>query len=250
MTPPQSRPIIGIVISPPEDGSPMCNLNPEYPAAVWRAGAVPLAIPLLPHEEFGDHLLPMIDGLLLTGSAYDLDPARYGEEEKFENRGINSERDETDAMLLSRALGARMPILGICHGCQAINVAMGGTLVQDIPGEYGDEIDHRAPSGTGEYIHEVVFEPGSILNASHEVIRARTNSAHHQSIDRVGDGLKVVACTSDGVIEAVEGALPQSHFILGVQWHPERLAAGDDFALKPFEALTAAARAWRASNRG
>ena len=228
----------------------MCNLNPEYPSAVWQSSGAPLARPLLPHEEFGDRLLPMIEGLLLTGSAYDLDPARYGAEVKFESRAVNSDRDDTDALLLALALDAHMPVLGICHGCQAINVAMGGTLVQDIPGEYGDEIDHRAPSGTGEYAHEVVFEPDSILNGSHEAFRARTNSAHHQSIDRVGDGLKVVACTGDGVVEAVEGESPSEQFILGVQWHPERLAAGDDFALKPFVALTAAARAWQASNRG
>ena len=243
------RPVIGIVISPPEDGSPYDNLNPEYPNAVWQAGGTPLAIPLLPEKGFIDQMFAMIDGLLLTGSAYDLDPTSYGEAEKFESRGVNAERDKTDSMLLSRAFDGGIPTLGICHGCQAINVAMGGTLVQDIPGEYGTEIDHWTPSETGEYAHEVVFEPGSILNPSAETIKGQTNSAHHQSIDRVGNGLKVVACTRDGVIEAVEGESPSDQFILGVQWHPERLAAGVDFGLKPFQTLVEASSLLSDSNK-
>ncbi|MCH7573493.1 MAG: gamma-glutamyl-gamma-aminobutyrate hydrolase family protein [Candidatus Marinimicrobia bacterium] len=237
----RQRPLIGIVISPPEDGSSYYNLNPQYADAVWRAGGAPLAIPLNPEPDFADQISATIQGLLLTGSKYDMDPQRYGEMPHPRAGEVHANRDAMDRLLLERAFDLRLPVLGVCHGCQAINVARGGSIVQDIVDEIGPEIDHRMPSGAGEYAHEVTLEPQSALNESSEASRAMTNSAHHQSINRVGAGLKVIACSSDGVIEAVEGATMADHFILGLQWHPERLAASDALHFRPFQALVAAA---------
>ena len=236
-----ARPIIGIVLSPPEDGSPYYNLNPEYADAVWRAGGAPLAIPLNPEPAFADQVIDTIQGLLLTGSKYDLDPLRYGEQPHPKAGEVHQNRDAMDSLLLERAFDQRLPVPGFCHGCQAMNVAQGGSIVQDIVAEFGDEVSHRTRSGTGEYAHEVTLEPQSALNESSAALRAMTNSAHHQSINRVGAGLKVIACTSDGVIEAVEGDAMADQFILGLQWHPGRLAASDALHFRPFQALVAAA---------
>lgn len=240
-----ARPLIGIVLSPQEDGSPNYNLNPEYADAVWRAGGAPLAIPLNPEPEFADRITATVQGLLLTGSKYDLDPGRYGETPHPKAGEVHAGRDAMDLLLLERAFDRLLPLLGICHGCQAMNVARGGSIVQDIIDVYGDEITHRAPAGTGEYAHEVTLEPASAMNSAPEAVKAMTNSAHHQSIDKVGDGLKVIACTSDGVIEAVEGISMEDHFMLGLQWHPERLAADDALHFRPFQELVAAAVKWR-----
>ena len=232
-------------MSPREDGSPYYNLNPEYSDTIWRAGGLPLALPLVPEPVFADRVSAMMDGLVLTGSKYHLAPERYGQTLLVPELESDRDRDDLDHLLLEWAFSRQVPVLGICHGLQAINVFLGGSLIQDIPTQITGALTHRTRSATGEYAHEVVVQSHSILNPSPEPIVARTNSAHDQTIERLGTGLKVIASSSDGVIEAVESEDMDRHFVLGVQWHPERLAAGDEFSYLPFQALTAAAARWK-----
>ncbi len=138
-----------------------------------------------------------------------------------------------------------MPVLGICHGCQAINVALGGTLIQDIPDSIESSVQHRTTSDTGEYAHEVAVELGSILNTSGPETTHSVNSAHHQVVEVVAPGLKATGHALDGIIEIIESVDSHRHFILGLQWHPERLAANDDFSARPFTLLVEAAARWK-----
>ena len=241
------RPLIGLPVSPPEDGSPYYNLNPEYSDTIRRAGGDPLAFPLIPDPTYACRLIDLIDGLVLIGSAYDLDPAGYGQKCDAKVKEICADRDELDRLLLDMAFKRSLPVLGICHGCQAINVFLGGTLYQDIAGQAPNVVQHRTRSATGEYAHEVILEPGSVLNSMAETIKAQVNSAHDQAIDRLGRGLKVIARADDGLAEAVEHEELERHFVLGVQWHPERLAASDTLSSLVYERLVAAAAAWRAA---
>ncbi len=242
------QPLIGIALSPPEDGSPYHNLNPEYSDAIRRAGGAPLAFPLIPEDDYVERILPLVHGLLLTGAQYDLDPAWYGAQPATGTLETNYDRDEFDRLVLAWAGKYNLPVLGICHGCQAINVALGGTLIQDIPVGVPDALNHRSPSNTGEYAHEVELAPGSLLNPGGEALVARVNSAHHQAVGRVAPALRPIAVASDGVIEALEAADPSSQFILAVQWHPERLAADDALSSRVIEVLVAAARRWMAGH--
>jgi len=239
------RPLIGLPVSPPEDGSPYYNMNPEYTDTIRRAGGDPLAFPLVPDPAYADRMMTFIHGLILIGSAYDLDPEWYGQAPHEKLKSPDRARDEFDRLLLERAFERALPVLGICHGCQAVNVFLGGTLIQDIPSRVPGAITHRARSATGEYVHEVALAPQSILNSTGEVVMANTNSAHDQAIDRLGRGLRAVAHTRDGVIEAIEGEDLARHFVLGVQWHPERLAATDGLSFRAFEKTIEAAAAWK-----
>ncbi|MEE9162493.1 MAG: gamma-glutamyl-gamma-aminobutyrate hydrolase family protein [Candidatus Neomarinimicrobiota bacterium] len=241
------RPVIGIPVSPPEDGSPYYNLNPQYSNAIWRAGGDPLALPLLPEEAYAQRMIALVDGLVLPGSKYDLDPALYGEPPHEQAAPPYYDRDDLDRNLLALAYEQCLPVLGICHGSQAINVFRGGTLIQDIQAEVPGAIKHRTPSGAGETAHEVVLQADSVLNPDDQPVTASTNSAHHQAADHLGQGLRAIATSSDGLIEAFEGTEPARHFVLAVQWHPERSAATDPLAVRIFAATLGAAAKWRAA---
>ena len=205
-----------------------------------------MAFPLLPDPAYVDRMVELIHGLILIGSAYDLDPARYGQKVRPNAKQSYLARDNFDHLLLERAYDRALPVLGICHGCQAINVFAGGSLVQDIQSQVSGILQHRAPSATGEYAHEVNLLPHSTLNPEATNLLVMTNSAHDQAIDRLGKGLWVIGRTSDGVIEAFEGKDMERHFVLGVQWHPERLSATDSLSSRVFERTVAAAAAWKA----
>ena len=156
-------PLIGIAVSPPEDGSPYYNLNPEYSEAIRRAGGAPLAFALIPDDDYVERIMPLVHGLLLTGSQYDLDPAWYGARPESGTLDPNYDRDNFDRLILDWAGEHSLPVLGICHGCQAINVALGGTLVQDIPAGAPSALNHRTPSHHGESPHELEPAPPPLL---------------------------------------------------------------------------------------
>lgn len=234
-----------MTVSPPEDGSPFYNLNPEYSDTVWRAGGDPLAIPLIPDVDYVERISRLVHGLILIGSAYDIDPARYDQAPSKNLKGPVPERDELDHLLLERAFRFSMPVLGICHGVQAINVFLGGTLFQDLAAAIPDVLQHRTRSATGEYAHEVTVVPRSILNPLDKEQSVNVNSAHDQAVDRLGEGLRVIATAPDGVIEAVQLKEVHRHFVLGVQWHPERLAADDQFSFNAIHSLVRAAANWK-----
>jgi putative glutamine amidotransferase len=166
-------------------------------------------------------------GIVFTGGE-DVDPALYSAEHaRVLCHRIDRERDDFELSLFEQARAATMPILGICRGAQLLNVALGGTLVADIPHQCNTQILHgKTPEG--DSTHSVSIQAGTILGRMLRVWDGTVNSAHHQAIEKIGQGLAVSAHAPDSIIEAVEWADPQSHgFLIAVQWHPERMVAQD-----------------------
>ncbi len=215
-----SRPVIGIcaAIERATWGAweTLVLLSPRtYSLAVQRAGAI--ALMLSPDDAMADdpqQLLDMLDGLILAGGS-DVDPASYGAEPEPETRGTNADRDRFEAALARAALERDMPVLGICRGMQMLNVACGGTLVQNIDGLE----THRHTLGQfGD--HEVELDAGSLAARAVGTGRTSVRSHHHQGVDRLGEGLRVTGHSpSDDLVEAIE--MPDHRFALGVLWHPE-----------------------------
>lgn len=173
-------------------------------------------------------LLKECVGIVFSGGA-DLDPALYGAEEyRALCKDIQPERDEFELVLFEYACQQRMPILGICRGAQLINVALKGSLVCDIPSQWQHHTDPPTRHGKtfegGDSEHSITIEGGTLLGRILRTWEGQVNSAHHQALDRLGDGLIVSARAPDGIIEAIEWRDPASHgFLLAVQWHPERM---------------------------
>lgn len=214
------KPIIGINCDFEEEGkSPYSFINRDYPEAVITAGGIPLLLPIIRTGNDIECLLEKIDGLLLTGGN-DVPPQRYGQERHTETVCIHPDKDISDSILIQTALQMKKPILAICYGAQLVNVSLGGSLFQDIPSEYKTPVIHRELQDA-QYTHPVRIEKNSSLYeiiGTHEV---KANSTHHQAIRTLGRGLKDVAHTEDGIIEAIEWR--DYPFLVGVQWHPERM---------------------------
>ena len=237
-----SAPVIGLsAYSEPAQWAvwqaPAALLPMSYIDQVTEAGGVPVLLPPVPGVASA---LGRLDGLILTGGG-DVEPAGYGAEADPRTSRVQPDRDQAELELLAAALAEGLPVLGICRGMQVLNVARGGTLCQHLP----DEAGHRPAPGTFGS-HRVRLAPGSRLasvlrpaGGEHE-LALDVATAHHQGIDRLGDGLVPVAWAQDGLIEAVELA-GQHPFALGVQWHPE---AGQDGRL--VSALVVAAANGRA----
>lgn len=216
---------------------------PPYVAAVEALGAEAVQISLDLSQDAIACLLNSTRGVLLPGSRFDVEPERYGAARESECHEADAARTAVDELLLQDAFNLHKPVLGICAGTQSLNVWRGGSLVQDLK----TSVDHH-PGRTIVEAHPVRISPGSRLEALVADATALTqpvNSTHHQAIQRVGDGLQVVAVSpADGVIEAVELAAAD-HFVLGVQWHPERTRVESALSRAIFEALVGAARAWQ-----
>jgi putative glutamine amidotransferase len=221
---------------------------PQYEEAVRGAGGEPVRIEL---DETPAQVMKQIercDAVLLPGSRADVDPQKYGADPHEKTAPADAKRDLVDGLLLQDAYNLHKPVLGICYGLQSLNVYRSGSLVQHIESAIVDsKINHSAGRAVAN-AHTVKIEPESRLAA---IVGAKdnlaVNSSHHQSADRVGDGLRVVARSAeDGVIEALEGTAP-GHFVLAVQWHPERsVNDGPELAESAraiFRALVEAARA-------
>jgi putative glutamine amidotransferase len=163
----------------------------------------------------------MIDGFLFAGGE-DLCPSTYGQVADPKLGVTCKERDDFELSVFDKVYKLRKPILGVCRGLQLINVALGGTLTQDIPSKYKTDLNHEIDINCWKHIaHEVDVSQDSILYKITKKAKLLVNSIHHQCIDKLADSLRVVASTSDGIIEAVEN--DESHFLLAVQWHPESL---------------------------
>lgn len=214
-------PIIGITTySVDENGS--YTLPREYVDAVRRAGGIPVLV--CPGETRCEDLLESIDGLVLAGGG-DLTPSCYGGSDHETIYLLDESRDQTELELARLAIERKFPTFAICRGIQIINVALGGTLVEHLPDEYGESILHRLPPRKPTP-HAVTIHDDSRLAELLGRTDAEIASWHHQSIRRVADGLRVVAEAADGVIEAVE--MPDNENLIAVQWHPELTAAKDD----------------------
>ena len=193
---------------------------PQYEAAVRMAGGEPVRISLDQLSGAIMRTLATCDGVLLPGSKADVDPATYGAARNPHTANADAKRDAIDKVLLDHAYQHRKPVLGICYGLQSLNVHRRGTLVQHIESKINHEAGRAVPRA-----HEVQIEPSSRLGEIVGTIKPApipVNSSHHQSADAIGEGLRVVAYSpTDGIVEAIEGTSPD-HFVLAVQWHPER----------------------------
>lgn len=244
------RPLIGITTQSlqaidgiPAGLPPSVVMNERYYAAVTELGAIPVLIPLLHNDlETLRALFDRLDGLLLPGGV-DMDPATYGEVPHERLGRLDPPRDIVELQLTRWAVAEKKPLLGLCRGLQVLNVAMGGTLWQDLEAQqpatikhdyfptYGFQRDHLA--------HEVHVVEGTRLHRAVGRAQFAVNSMHHQGIRTVGTGLRASALAPDGIVEAVE--LESDAFIVGVQWHPEVFASSDAHARPLFEQFVEAA---------
>ena len=218
-------PRIAIPVPKSDDPEYTNRALPQYEKAVTDAGGQPVWIPLDQPLTDARKLILGCDGVLLPGSGADVDPAKYGATRNPQTAEADAKRDSVDELLLQDAYSVRKPVLAICYGLQILNVYRGGTLVQHIPeflpAEKRALVDHAAGRKV-DYAHEVVIDPQSELARVATTSEFRVNSSHHQAAGEIGDGLRAVAhCKEDGIIEALEGTSPE-HFVLAVQWHPER----------------------------
>jgi putative glutamine amidotransferase len=240
-----SRPRIGLNCDVAADsGGEALKLGWPYVEAVLRAGGAPVLLPPVADEELLADALRVIDGLVLAGGR-DYDPALYGQVRHPATRLVEERRGSFDIALARNALASGVPTLGVCGGTQLINIALGGSLLQHIPEQIGAEVAHTTV-GDVKAFHLVEAADDSRLAGIVGAQRLEVNSTHHQAIDRVGRGLRVVARAPDGVVEGVEGT--GDAFVLGLQWHPERmLDRPEQVAL--FRALVAAAQHRRKRRR-
>jgi len=216
-----SRPRIGLNCDVAEsDGAPdTLKLGWRYAEGVVQAGGVPVLLPPVSDDGLVDELLDGLDGLVLVGGR-DYDPALYGQAAHAATRMLAPRRMAFDVALARAARARGLATLGICGGVQLINIVHGGGLVQDIASTVPDALTHTR-EGSEEQFHGVEVASGSLLAEAVGGGELEVNSSHHQAVGTVGCGLCVVACAPDGVVEAVEGT--GETFVLGVQWHPERL---------------------------
>ncbi len=201
-------------------GTMRVRLNRAYTDALTAAGIVPVVIPPLA-AAVAPRVLDAVDGLVLTGGE-DVAPQLYGAQPHPSVEHVHAQRDASEIALLLEARRRRMPTLAICRGVQLLNVALGGTLVQDIPSERLTSIAHEASGRRNARVHQVCVDADSRLATALGAPVVVTNSMHHQSIDRLAAGLRVVARASDDTVEGVE-AEDRGWWMLGVQWHPEEL---------------------------
>lgn len=205
----------------PDGDTSRVRLTAAYVTALENAGLVPLIVPPLSSDRAAAAVLDSVAGLVLTGGE-DVDPARYGEERHEKVRSVNAARDATEAGLVEEARARGMPVLAICRGIQILNVALGGTLVQDISSQVRTSIAHDEDGPRDSRSHEIDVEPGSLIAKAIGVEHCTVNSFHHQSVKRVADGMRVTARSPDGVIEGLESA-DKDWWVMAVQWHPEEM---------------------------
>lgn len=211
------RPAIGITLDFSRQQPEHFALRDDYVRAVEDAGGLPLV--LVPGRAAdARELLDRVDGLMLTGGG-DVDPSAYGEPPHDKLGRVTPERDALELALCREALSRRLPVLAICRGHQVLNVATGGTLVQDIPSQIPGALDHDPDTERWDMAHQVRILPGTRLRAILGADRVAVNSFHHQAVRETGRGVLVSATAEDGVIEGIE--VPDQPFVVGVQWHPE-----------------------------
>ena len=231
MTPP----LIGITLDIEKFGGyskfPWYALRENYPAAVSRAGGLPI---MLPHDvdQFAPYL-DLISGLLVTGGAFDIDPALFGSKSQHPSVTTKSNRTKFEWAITEAALDRDIPVLGICGGQQLLNVILGGTLIQHIPDEVPEALPHEQPNPRDEPGHDITICKDTLLQRITGMDRMSVNSAHHQAVKSVGNDVVINAYAEDGVIEGIEAK--NYRFCIGIQWHPEFLIdPGDSRIFKTF----------------
>ena len=229
-----ATPLIGITTYH-KDERGYIQLPAQYAEAVRRAGGIPLLIQ--PGEPRMDELMALLDGLILSGGG-DVDPTLYTTEQHQQVYWVDRERDRFEIDITNRSLAEDKPLFCICRGLQILNVALGGTLITHIPDSVEGAIEHRQPP-RDPIAHGVEIDPTSHLASIMQSQQVMTASWHHQSIDQVGHGLRVIGRAPDGVIEAVE--VDDKPHVMAVQWHPELTATNDPSQQRLFNELVALA---------
>lgn len=239
-----SRPIIGITPSRNQEKQQIL-LRETYINSIIRAGGVPVVLPMTADEQVIDRLLDTIDGLLLSGGV-DIHPTRYGEETHSACGEIDEIRDESEFLLVRRAIERNMPVFGICRGFQVLCVSLGATLFQDIEAQLGiPKEKHLQSEPYDDPVHTVRFKEGSLFERITETPLMPTNSMHHQAVKDAGEKLKIEGITMDGIVEAV--SMAENEAVFGVEFHPEHLDHYSDFAARLFSYFVNQADAYHTS---
>jgi len=230
-----AKPIIGLTLDhETEDSyaeSPWYAIRENYCDAVAQAGGIPITLPHKP--ALAEEYLNLLDGLIITGGYFDINPEFFNSNTTHETVKLKENRTEFEITIVSRALQRDMPILGICGGEQLLNVVLGGTLIQHIPDEIKNPLEHEQKTPKSAPSHDIEIKRGTLL---HQIIGHTSftvNSSHHQAVATIVHPIVVNAKAVDGVIEGIEH--PKKRFCLGVQWHPEYCINVGDRAV--FEAL-------------
>ena len=233
-------PLIGVSTSITVGTHPeRAYVNSTYLHAVQQAGGVPVALPPQLSPASMRQLAAELGGLLLTGGG-DIDPARFDEAPHAALYDVAPSRDSLETAVLHRVLERGLPVLAVCRGLQVLNVALGGSLHQDVGTDPGTQIPHSQTEPRDQPTHKVKVTPGSRLAGTLGTDELEVNSMHHQAIKRLGRGLTAVAWAPDQIVEGAE-LDDAGRFVLGVQWHPEELVGHSEPARRLFAALVAAA---------
>ncbi|MFQ5902928.1 MAG: gamma-glutamyl-gamma-aminobutyrate hydrolase family protein [Candidatus Binatia bacterium] len=246
--PKRERPLIGITpdvrttTAGPSgsQGEPLIFLQERYTRATLDAGGIPVVLSVTPSPTTIRETLEHLDGILLSGGNFDIHPKLYGEETIEALGEVKEKRTQFELELISLALKRDLPLLGVCGGTQAINVALGGSLYQDIASQIPDAIEHQQGTLKEQGGHQIKIHDGTKLKQILGQDTIEVNTTHHQAVKKLGRGLIVNATTEDGIIEGIES---KGHsFVLGVQWHPEFLTERDIAQRQIFSFLVAASR--------
>lgn len=238
------KPVIGLTADmdegketsrPPFKGETAYWLKKSYFNAVERAGGLPFLIAPACKPSTTDAYLALIDGLIVTGGYFDIDPGLYGEKPIARIDEIKPDRTLMEIRLIKKAVRMKVPVLGICGGHQVINIALGGALYQDIDAQVSGALKHeQKPKPASKTSHLVKIAADTMLRRIVEKNSIKVNSTHHQAVKKIGKGLKVCGAAPDGIIEAIESDGGGS-FVLGVQWHPEQLYESDRVSRRLFK---------------
>lgn len=216
------KPLIGVNCDIDGDKPRLIGLSAPYIQALKNSGAIPVLLPPMPEEDL-NRVLKTLDGVMMIGGA-DYPPALYGQKTEEKTEVMDEERWRFDVLLAKTVVeNTRLPFLGICAGCQALNISRGGSLVQDIPTKLPEKkVAHASKDGwqKGFNKHEVRFAKLTKLKTIYGIDSLNVPTSHHQCVDKAGDDLAIAATTDDGVVEAIE--MKGQRFVVGVQWHPER----------------------------
>jgi len=220
-----------------EEVSRGTNKIEKYLAAVRRAGGQPVPVSLAASHDAFAALVSSLDGIVLTGSPADVEPSQYGAPRHAKCAEADDNRERIDFALLENCFAARKPVLAICYGIQSLNVFLSGTLIQDVPSEIGTKIVHSdSDDGALDAHHVITIESESRISEMAGARETIVNSSHHQAVLMPGRDLRVTARAPDGVIEAVEWT-GDENWVVGVQWHPERMMESDPLTLSLFGSL-------------
>ena len=241
-------PLIGITAdlsSVPANGTNRAQeltlfLPQRYSRTIQEVGGIPLILPPIPSQSGLRRILQRLDGVLISGGNFDIHPSYYGEKPVRALGVIKKERTEFELELVDLALNQNLPLLGICGGAQAINVALGGSLYQDIATQLPNAAKHEQGAKRDEGGHPIMIHSGTHLRQIVQRQTMEVNTTHHQAVRKVGKGLVVNATAEDGLIEGLESS--NHSFVLGVQWHPEILACKDPCQRRIFSSFISASK--------